>query len=99
MDNASAQWLVNQVRQLGIKAELESFGLNRIDPQSCYLRIAGRRIDGAPMFEGGFTSAEGVSGRLGPLGSDAEIGLVESEPSQLAETWDREAERSRGGTA
>jgi hypothetical protein len=85
VDNASAQWLVNQVRQLGIKAELESFGLNRIDPQSCYLRIAGRRIDGAPMFEGGFTSAEGVSGRLGPLGSDAEIGLVESEPSQLAE--------------
>jgi hypothetical protein len=85
VDNASAQWLVNQVRQLGIKAELESFSLNRIDPQSCYLRIGGRRIDGVPLYDGGFTSAEGVSGRLGRLGSGAEIGLVESEPSQLAE--------------
>ena len=85
LDSASAKWLVNQVRHFGIKSELESFSLSRIDPQSCYLHIAGRRIDGVPLFDGGFTPTEGVSGRLGPFATDAEIGLVESEPSQLAE--------------
>jgi len=87
VDNASAEWLANRVRQLGANANpsLEPFTLNRVDPQSCYLRIGGRRIDGVPAFDAGFTNAEGVHGRFGPLGSDAEIGLAESEPSKLAE--------------
>jgi hypothetical protein len=73
------------VRQLGAEPALETFTLNRIDPQSSYLRIAGRRIEGVPVFDAGFTGAEGVHGRLGPLGSDAEIGLAETEPYKLAE--------------
>ena len=85
VDNASAEWLANQVRQLGAEPLLEPFTLTRVDPQSCYLRIAGRRIDGVPVFDAGFTNAEGVHGRLGPLGSDAETGLAESETSKLAE--------------
>jgi hypothetical protein len=85
VDNASAEWLANQVRQFGVEPALEPFTLDRVDPQSCYLRIAGRRIEGVPVFDAGFTGAEGVHGRLGPLGSDAEIGLAESEPSKLAE--------------
>lgn len=85
VDTASAEWLANQVRQLGAQPTLEPFTLNRVDPQSCYLRIGGRRIDGVPAFDAGFTNAEGVHGRFGPLGSDAEIGLAESETSKLAE--------------
>jgi hypothetical protein len=85
VDNASAEWLANQVRQLGAEPSLEPFTLNRIDPQLSYLRIAGRRIEGVPVFDAGFTGAEGVHGRLGLLGSDAEIGLAETEPYKLAE--------------
>ncbi len=85
VDTASAEWLASQVRQLGAEPSLDPFTLNRVDPQSCYLRIAGRRIDGVPVFDAGFTNAEGVQGKLGPLGSDAEIGLAETEPSELAE--------------
>jgi hypothetical protein len=85
VDNASAEWLARQVRQSGAAASLEPFTLSRIDPQSCYLRIGSRRIDSVPVFDAGFTGAEGVHGRLGPLGSDAEIGLVESEPAKLSE--------------
>src|SRR5215469_9062776 len=51
VDNASAEWLANQVRQSGAEPSLEPFTLNRVDPQSCYLRIAGRRIDGVPVFD------------------------------------------------
>lgn len=85
VDRVSAEWLASQVRQLGAESSLESFTLSRIDPQSCYLHIAGRRFDGVPVFDAGLTDVEGVHGRLGPLGSDVEIGLAESEPSKLAE--------------
>jgi hypothetical protein len=85
VDNASAEWLADQVRQTRAQPLLEPFTLNRVDPQSSYLHVDGRRMDGVPVFDAGFTDAEGVHGRLGPLGSDAEIGLAESEPSKLAE--------------
>jgi hypothetical protein len=85
VDRLSAQWLVNQVRRLGAEPILEPFTLSRIDPQSCYLRIGNRRIDGVPLFDAGFTDLEGVHGRLGPLGSDAEIGLGETTPFRLTE--------------
>jgi hypothetical protein len=86
VDNASAEWLAGQVRQLGLKPSLEPFALSRVDPQLAYVRIADRRIDGVPMFDAGFTTADGVSGRLGPLGSDTEIGLAETLPYKLSET-------------
>jgi hypothetical protein len=85
VDNASAEWLAREVRQLGTEASLEPFSLDRIDPRLCYLRISGRRIDGLPVFDAGFTGPVGVRGRLGPLGSDADIGLAESEPVKLSE--------------
>jgi len=84
-DNASAEWLAAQLRGLGMEPSLEPFQLDRVDPQLGYVRIAGRRIDGVPTFDAGFTGIEGAHGRLGPLGSDAEIGLAETEPSKLME--------------
>jgi hypothetical protein len=38
-----------------------------------------------PLFDADFTDGEGVNGRLGPLGSDVEIGLAETEPLGVAE--------------
>jgi hypothetical protein len=43
-DRASAEWLAKKVQQLGAEPELEPFALSRVDPQSCHLRIADRRI-------------------------------------------------------
>jgi hypothetical protein len=85
VDKASAEWLAKQVQKLGIEPSLEPFTLSRVDPQLCYLRIGDRRIDGVPLFDAGFTAVEDVRGRLGPLGSDAEIGLAETTPFRLTE--------------
>ena len=85
VDNASAEWLSRLVQQMGAEAELEPFPLSRVDPKSCYLRIADRRIEAVPLFDAAFTDAEGVRGSLGPLGSDADIGLAETEPFSLIE--------------
>jgi Peptidase family M28 len=93
-DNASAEWLAKRVQEAGAEPSLEPFAFSRIDPLSCHVRIADRRIDGVPLFDATFTDAEGARGRLGPIGSEAEIGLAESEPSRLTEPGS-EAQRAR----
>ena len=88
VDNASVEWLAGKVRQLGLTPSLEPFAFTRVDPQVAYARIADRRIEGVPMFDGAFTTADGVSGRLGSLGSTAEIGAVETLPANVAQIGD-----------
>jgi len=82
VDRKSGDWLVEEVQRLGVNASLESFTLNRVDPQSCYLRVGNRRIDGVPLFDAGFTAADGVHGKLG-MGPAAEIRLLETGPFPL----------------
>jgi hypothetical protein len=85
VDEASAEWLADEMRQSGAEPSLEAFPLSRVDAQSCCLRIADRRIEGVPLFDAGFTGAEGVRGRLGPIGSESEIGLAETTTPTLSE--------------
>ena len=85
VDAASAEWLAEQARALGVKPSLESFRLSRVVPRSCYVRVGDRRADGVPVFDAGFTGAGGVRGTFGPLGSGSQIGLLETAPFSLAE--------------
>src|SRR5450432_3364948 len=84
-DVAAGEWLGALLREMGAAPRFEEFGLDRVDPQSAYLKVAKGRIDGVPAFDAAFTDAAGVHGRLGALGSDAEIALVESDPYVLLE--------------
>jgi len=84
-DIAAANWLVEEARKAGAEGTLESFELRRIEPRTCYVNANNRRIEGVPLFDATFTDEIGVSGRFGPLGSEAEIGLTESEPSRLTD--------------
>lgn len=84
-DVAAGEWLGALLREMGAAPRFEEFGLDRVDPQSAYLKVAKGRIDGVPAFDAAFTDAAGVRGRLGALGSDAEIALVESDPYVLLE--------------
>jgi hypothetical protein len=98
VDNRSAEWLAAEVRRLGVEPALEPFTLNRVDPQECYLAIGGRRIDSVPIFDAGFTDAKGVRGRLGLLGSDAEIAMAASGGRTVGDTARRaqnEVEQAR----
>lgn len=81
VDNASGDWLENQVRDAGLSASRETFAINRIDLTTNVLRAGTYQVEGVPLFEGSFTDAEGVTGRLGPLASDAPIGLIEIAPN------------------
>jgi hypothetical protein len=82
VDQISANWLADEVRQSGLTPAHETFPITRVDPITASLSAAGRRqIEGVMLYDGGFTDATGVSGRLGPLLSDAPIGLTEIVPN------------------
>jgi hypothetical protein len=81
VDRRSADWLAAKVRASGATPGLERFAHHRVDPQAVFVEIAGRRIEGLPAFDGAFTDSAGVRGRLGPAGSEAEIGLSEAPPN------------------
>jgi hypothetical protein len=84
VDSASGDWLFEEVRRAGLAPARESFPLERIDPGGAGLIVQERRITGLPLFDGVFTGPEGVRGKLGPIGSDADIGLVEAAPNSAA---------------
>jgi len=84
-DVAAAEWLSTELRRIGVKPQFEEFSLDRIEPQTAYVRTVKGRIDGVPVFDAAFTDANGIRGRLGFLGSEAEIAVVESDPYVLLE--------------
>lgn len=84
VDRRSGEWLADEVRQIGLEPVLEDFSLNRIDPVAASLVVNDRRIEGLPLFDGGFASSAGIAGALGDLDSDAAIGLTDVAPNTAA---------------
>lgn len=84
VDRLSGDWLYEEVRRIGLVPARESFDVSRIDLIDPGVVVQGRRIAGVPLFDGTFTNAAGISGRLGPVNSDVEIGLVEAPPNTAA---------------
>ncbi|MBI3494311.1 MAG: hypothetical protein HY047_21395, partial [Acidobacteria bacterium] len=84
VDRRSAGWLSAQITQTGLAPSLELFSLSRVDPIEATLTVGTRRIEGVPFFDGAFTDGAGVSGRLGAIDSDAEVGVTEAAPNTAA---------------
>ena len=84
VDRASAGALLLRARATGATATLEPFDLSRVDPVAAFLDLAGQRIDGLPMFDGAFTDARGVIGRIGSIESDQPIGWTRIAPNAEA---------------
>jgi hypothetical protein len=81
VDQISGDWLVGQVREIGLEPMREEWSLSRVDPIDASLIANGRKVEGLPLFDGGFTASAGIHGRLGNLNSDAPIGLTEIPPN------------------
>ena len=77
VDAASARWLADRVADCGPEPTVESVPFDRFDPGPAYVAAGGRRVAGVPLFDGGLTGPEGVSGELGALGSGSSIGVTE----------------------
>lgn len=77
VDAASARWLARSIERCGVSARFDRFDLDRIEMVDCSVEIEGRKINGVPLFDGGFTGADGVSGALGINGDDCDIAIEE----------------------
>src|SRR5262245_17106427 len=73
VDRASGEWLAERVKSTGLKPSLEPFAISRVDPVSARVGAGDRPIDGVPLFDAAFTSADGVRGQLGVAGTAAEV--------------------------
>jgi hypothetical protein len=81
VDQISGDWLAGRVREIGLEPMREEWPLSRVDPIEASVVVNGRKIEGLPLFDGGFTTSAGIDGRLGSLNSNASIGLIESAPN------------------
>lgn len=94
VDHASALWLADQVRRVSLEPSLEAFAIDRVEVSAAYVEVDGRRQEGLPLFDGAFTTDDGIAGRLGALGSAAEIGIVDASGTDAAS--DLEQARKEG---
>ncbi|MDH3599271.1 MAG: hypothetical protein OEU26_06475 [Candidatus Tectomicrobia bacterium] len=76
VDEASGEWLADEIKALGCEPRLDRFPFNRIDIDKAVVRLNGEEWAGTPIFDGSYTTFEGVSGSLGDLGSDAAIAVA-----------------------
>ena len=79
-DEAGAAWLEREAASLGAVVTSESFALDRIDPVAAWLDPGGTRIEGVPVFDAPPSGPTAIEGTLGPVGSEADIGVVEWSP-------------------
>ncbi|WP_137127119.1 hypothetical protein [Roseomonas sp. HF4] len=78
-DAAAAAWLHARAAATGAAAVLVAVPFTRFTPGAARLEAGGAVFEGLPLFDGGLTA--GISGALGPLGSDAPIGFAEMDPA------------------
>jgi hypothetical protein len=71
-DDRTTAWLIDELRAAGIEAASERFRFRRVEVRSAALSWDDERIQGEPLYDGGFTPTGGVIGELTEPG-DAEL--------------------------
>jgi len=86
VDNASADWLRQLAAVAGGDAHLNAFQLRQVDIRAAYIEADGRRIEGVPLFDGGFTGD--TVERLNVYASGAPHDLQLTFTNTAAGAWD-----------
>lgn len=81
VDTVSGAWLSDRIQDLGVASFMDPIELNRVNVLYASFEFAGQAIDGEPLYDCSYTDVAGVTGRLGELGSDADIGVIMLPPS------------------
>ena len=80
VDNQSADWLIERIEALGVAATDTVFDFERVQPIKNQLSIAGSTFSGVPLYDCQYTNEKGISGSIGELGSNADIGVIMALP-------------------
>jgi hypothetical protein len=79
-DLETAQWLADEIRATGLLPDIDAFPFSRRVLGDCSITVGDQRIPGVPLFDGSFTSSDGLRGKLGQSGERGSIALVEFTP-------------------
>lgn len=88
VDRASADWLAGEYAALGVTPERSTYSLDRVDVVTATATVDGATLEGLPRFDGGTTGSTSLTRKLGPIGSDAPIGLAKTSPRSTPEVED-----------
>jgi hypothetical protein len=80
-DLENAAWLSESIRSFGLEPEFDQFEFRRVRPLENTVAVGGRVVDAVPLYDCIFTDGHGISGRIGEIGSDADIGVVTAFPN------------------
>jgi len=89
VDHLSADWLKARITALGVEASETSFPFQRVQPVKTSISLPGLNISGVPLYDCRYTDEEGISGTLGEVGSNAEIGVAMALPFAASEVSQR----------
>ncbi len=80
VDNQSADWLMQRIEALGVTANQSGFEFQRLQPITTEVSFANTTIMGVPLYDSLYTDENGITGSIGELGSNADIGVAMSLP-------------------
>jgi hypothetical protein len=80
VDHISADWLKDRIASLGVEPRESSFPFQRVQPNKATLSFSELTLSGEPLYDCRYTDGEGVSGTLGEVGSNADIGVAMALP-------------------
>jgi hypothetical protein len=63
-DNAVSDWLVAELRAAGVAAEHAPFSFPFVRPEPSWIDVDGKRVEGAPLYDGGTTGPAGAGAPL-----------------------------------
>ncbi len=79
-DLENAAWLSEYIGSFGLEPQLDQFDFNRFRPLENTVSIGGKAVNAEPLYDCTLTDRGGISGRIGEIGSDADIGVVTALP-------------------
>ena len=80
VDNQSADWLMQRIEMLDVAATDTAFDFQRLQPITTQLSLVGSTIPGVPLYDCHYTNESAITGSIGELGSNADIGVSMSLP-------------------
>lgn len=81
VDTVSGAWLSDRIQDMGVAPFMDPIELDRVNVLYASFEFGGQTIEGEPLYDCAYTDVAGVTGRLGALGSDADIGVIMLPPS------------------
>lgn len=81
VDTVSGAWLSDRIQDMGIAPFMDPIELERVNVLYASFDFGNLTIEAEPLYDCAYTDVAGITGRLGELGSDADIGVIMLPPS------------------